>query len=152
MLSGLFFLSHTLHSHTRWHSCRDPHSRKGHVTKALWVQLFPSDQSFYFGSPHFQNANYCHVSAPCDDVIFPLSNPFLLNSPGGRSSGRTSTTSSPATLPCSPELWSVTMVFVSFLSNAIITLNSYSVKKNHGTPHQTSLFFGKTLPFCTCPP
>lgn len=30
--------------------------------------------------------------------------------------------------PCPPELWSVTMVFVSSSSNAIITLNSYSVK------------------------
>ncbi len=30
---------------------------------------------------------------------------------------------------CPPELWSVTMVFVSCLSNAIITLNSYSVKR-----------------------
>lgn len=36
--------------------------------------------------------------------------------------------------PSSPELWSVTMVFVSFLSNAIITLNSYSVKRTSADP------------------
>lgn len=36
--------------------------------------------------------------------------------------------------PSSPELWSVTMVFVSFLSNAIITLNSYSVNRTSADP------------------
>lgn len=38
--------------------------------------------------------------------------------------------------PSSPELWSVTMVFVSFLSNAIITLNSYSVKRTSADPNK----------------
>lgn len=35
---------------------------------------------------------------------------------------------------CPPELWSVTMVFVSCVSNAIITLNSYSVKRASTCP------------------
>lgn len=43
--------------------------------------------------------------------------------------GATSPSTSLLQHVCPPELWSVTMVFVSCVSNAIITLNSYSVKR-----------------------
>lgn len=47
--------------------------------------------------------------------------------------------------PCPPELWSVTMVFVSSPSNAIITLNSYSVKS---TSAHSFTFGFKCFVFC----
>lgn len=72
-----------------------------------------------------------------DIVIFLRSDLFLPISPGSPSSGHTPTTSPPGhRAPSSPELWSVTMVFVSFLSNAIITLNSYSVKRTSTHPER----------------
>lgn len=136
-----FFLSHILHLHTRSHSCRGPQSRKGHVwtldtsekPSAFSSKLFPDHQCFYLSSLLFRTliiAKFLHVMIHVMMWYFLCLIRFSLFPQVVLPAVVHQQPLPPAPeSPSSPELWSVTMVFVSFLSNAIITLNSYSVKR-----------------------
>lgn len=143
MLSQVFFFfpCHTscfhTHVHTHVHTAaeiptagRDTSERR----VSVYSELFPHHQLPFLSSLRFSNSSYCSMSSQCDDVIFPLS-PDVPRWPIQRSYVHHLSTRH----PFPPELWSVTMVFVSFLSNAIITLNSYSVKRTSAHPKRLRL-------------
>lgn len=88
MLSRVFFpVTHLAFSHTFAQLQRSPQQKGTRRISLVCVysKLVPYHQCFHLSSPHFQNTNYCYISAPCDDVLFPLSNLFRLISPGGLS-------------------------------------------------------------------